>query len=496
MTAKYRARLVLLLLQLGVSLCAFAGPPTPSLDLLRNRAFVELQASLDRRQADYEADTGGEMAMATAFWEFKRADPTLELPLDDWVRAAPASYAARTARATYRVEMAHAWRSGAWSGEVAPVRWEEMHRWLRAADEDIAAAVRLTAKPVFAIETRMRLLSLAGSQEEIKAELDKAVLLDPNVMGPRRTYLGALLPRWGGSYEAMRTFGDGFREAAHAKLRPLPRMAQAAVLADQADLAYGARDYVAAVRLYGEARALSEDAETLCGLARTYAAIGQTQNAIDLLNRGIELAPFSSSCYRSRGHAYLNARQTALGLADLRDAAVLGDIHATASLGNLYFDGNEGVGIDMAEATRWLEAAAHFWDTSALFALGKLYERGPGVTIDLRKAAQYYRKAADLGYGPAENDLGLALWYGNGVEQDQAEAVRLWRRAAGRGIWQSQHNLEFFLHPVDRYLIQFGIVDGPGHAKEALAAAAGVLSMVLVLLVAVRRQSRGAEKAK
>ncbi|HEX8987204.1 MAG TPA: DUF4034 domain-containing protein [Rhodocyclaceae bacterium] len=496
MTARYRARLALLLLQLGVSLCAFAGPPTPSLDLLRNRAFVELQASFDRLQTDYEADTAGEMAMATAFWEFKRADPELEPLLDEWVQAMPASYAARTARAAYRVETAHAWRGGAWSGDVAPARWDAMNRWLQAADEDIAAAVRSTAKPVFAIETRMRLLSLSGSGEEIKAELDKAVLLDANAMGPRRAYLGALLPRWGGSYQAMRAFGDGFKDAAHAKLRPLPQIAQAAALADQGDLAHSARDYVAAVRFYGEARAVHEDAQALCGLARSYAAIGQTQNAIDLLNRGVALAPLSAFCYATRGQAYLNARQPALGVADLRDAAGLGDVHAAALLGNLYLSGNEGVGIDVAEAVRWLEVAAHFWDTSALFALGKLYERGPGVAIDLRKAAQYYREAADLGYGPAENDLGLALWYGNGVDQDQVEAVRLWRRAAGRGIWQSQHNLEYFLHPVDRYLIQFGFVDGPGHAKEVLGAAGAVLAIMLVLLVAERRQSRIRAKAK
>jgi TPR repeat protein len=468
---------------------------TPFLDQLRGGAYDALEAKLEQLQAAYEADMNQEPAIKMATREFARPDPALEPLFDEWVRRTPQSYVARTARGSFRVAMAHAWRGDAWAQDVAPARFDMMSKYLEAAHQDLEAAVGLTAKPMVAIETQMRLLGLVGRTDLIKERLDKAVELDPAAFGPRLQYLHMLQPRWGGSHEAMRAFGKSFAGDLHPKLRVLAKRAEASVLSDQASYAETNRDYVSAVRMYEQANAAyDDDAGILCALGRVYHAVGQTDKAIDLFNRGLDSDPFYAACYFQRSNALFVRKATKAAIADLRTSSELGYVYATQRLGFLFLNGEEGVPIDTAEALRWLEAAAYFWETPSLFALGKTYERGPGVKVDLKRAAEYFRYAANLGYGPAENDLGMLLWYGRGVEADQLEAVQLWRRAAGRGIWQAEHNLEYFLHPIDRYLVKAGIVVRPGQAIVPLYAIGGLL-LLLLLVVAVRRRRQASAKS-
>jgi tetratricopeptide (TPR) repeat protein len=248
-------------------------------------------------QAAYEADTNREPAIKLAMREFTRPDPALEPLFDEWIRRAPQSYVARTARGAYRVAMAHAWRGDAWAKDVPPARFDMMNKYLEVAHQDLEDAVGLTAKPMVAIETQMRLLSLVGRLDLIKERLDKAVELDPAAFGPRLQYLYMLQPRWGGSHEAMRAFGKPFAGDVHPKLRVLAKRAEANVLWDQANNAESNRDYVSAVRMYEQANAAyDDDAGILCALGRVYHAIGQTDKAIDLFNRGLGSDPFYAAC--------------------------------------------------------------------------------------------------------------------------------------------------------------------------------------------------------
>ena len=83
----------------------------------------------------------------------------------------------------------------------------------------------------------------------------------------------------------------------------------------------------------------------------------------------------------------------------------------------------EGVAIDYAAATTWLEKAAGRGRTHSQYNLGCAYDQGTdGVEQNYQLAAEWYQRAADQGDTTAMVNLGNLYGRGHGVEQDHAHA--------------------------------------------------------------------------
>jgi TPR repeat protein len=80
-------------------------------------------------------------------------------------------------------------------------------------------------------------------------------------------------------------------------------------------------------------------------------------------------------------------------------------------------------------------------ESTAMYNLALLLEKGLGLEQDRGSAATWYRLAAERGDVRARYNLALLSIEGQGVAQDYERAVELLRRAADAGLARAQYNL-------------------------------------------------------
>lgn len=131
------------------------------------------------------------------------------------------------------------------------------------------------------------------------------------------------------------------------------------------------------------------------------------------------------------------APETERALAATRVRAAAGDVVAQFSLGALLYYG----GGDLAEAVRWLRAAAAQEYPPAEFHMGQLYDFGFGVSEDDAQALVWYRRAAEHGSAAGQRLVGDFYLKGRGVPADAVEAARWYRRAADGDDLRAQYQL-------------------------------------------------------
>jgi hypothetical protein len=118
----------------------------------------------------------------------------------------------------------------------------------------------------------------------------------------------------------------------------------------------------------------------------------------------------------------------ALGL--LLPAALKGHPVAQHRIGVMYVLG-QGVGEDLAEATRWFRKAAEQGQEESQYSLGLRYQLGQSVVQDNKEAARWFKLAADQGIGAAAAALARQYIAGEGVSEDLVEAYK-WAAVAAK----------------------------------------------------------------
>lgn len=459
---------------------------------LKQGRFAELEQTLSAVQAKYEADTNAEATMRRTFRWFEVANPELEASFDQWVNLFPQSYAARLGRGLFLHSMAGAWRGRGYINQTHPARIEFMDGYLGRSYRDLEAASKLTNKPILAYATMISSAKLVGRGDFAAEVLSRAIKTDPHAVTPYYIYASMLEPRWGGSHEAMLALAAQAETEDHPKMKRLAKFIRSSVVADQADDKYRAKDRLAALKGYQEAVAISqENTYALCMLGQLFHAMGQTDNALASYNRALAIGPNDTNCMINRSAALHLARRDAAMLADLLQAAELGDMNAVRRLGFILLEGVGGIPPNVPEGLRWLERAAYFWDTEAIYQLGQTYERGEGIAPDHAKAVGYYRNCANLKNLMCQNNLGIMLWYGRGTPSDQNEAARLWIRVHKQGEWRGGHNLEYFLSPTERVLLAFRHGPGRWALEPLLTITAIVLGALVIGWMLMRRRLAG-----
>lgn len=85
--------------------------------------------------------------------------------------------------------------------------------------------------------------------------------------------------------------------------------------------------------------------------------------------------------------------------------------------------------------------AAKEGKVSAMYEVGKLYERGRGTDLNLALAANWFQKAADAGDAFAKSRLGIMCFEGRGVGKNYKKALRLLNAAVKSNVPGAQHQL-------------------------------------------------------
>ena len=123
---------------------------------------------------------------------------------------------------------------------------------------------------------------------------------------------------------------------------------------------------------------------------------------------------------------------------ELEALAKNGDIGAIYELGQMYFKGTNGVGVDYNKAREYFEAAAANGSVGANYYLGKIYYNGNGVETNHLKAKEFFEKSSSNDNVFSKYYLGKLYYWGDGVEKDYNKANELKNSILNKPIYASQ----------------------------------------------------------
>ncbi len=268
---------------------AVSGSALEAQRLLRAREFAALTRLIEAKQAPVEESVRHEGELARVMLAFAVADPTLMPLFDAWVAAQPDTYAPRLARGAHRVALAWAQRGKKVARETSDEQLAGMREYLGEAVEDARAAVRGNPRLTEGYVLLIRAAMGYGDSRACLRVADLAFAHVPASMRVRAALGYCLLPRWGGSYEALADFA---RESqAEADRNPALLALLGFVDWDRGRVAAEERRYDAAIALFTHALEMGEHWQFYRDRAQAYLHQHRDTQALADVARALALAP-------------------------------------------------------------------------------------------------------------------------------------------------------------------------------------------------------------
>jgi tetratricopeptide (TPR) repeat protein len=179
-----------------------------------------------------------------------------------------------------------------------------------AARRDIAAALEMNPRLPAAYGLLIGIAQSSGDEREAREFLRRAIAILPTTMLNRAAFMMVLLPRWGGSFEAMKSFADECDSVAITNprlmaLRGFINYERAETLL-QADMLEEAWAELEKGIQFGELAALRE--------LRGQVAMrrGRALTAVEEYDRALRLTPNDADILYARSYAAMEAMRKAL----------------------------------------------------------------------------------------------------------------------------------------------------------------------------------------
>ncbi|MEP6858700.1 MAG: DUF4034 domain-containing protein, partial [Gemmatimonadales bacterium] len=188
------------------------GYPDQTVDRLAVRRLLVSKSYdvLDRVLAAYGdsvlRDYRVEYRLFDAYAAFGVAVPAFEPFLNEWVRKRPKSAAALLARASFYRASGWNARGTRYASETPKDQFRRMNYFFERSAADLGAAHRLDPKSIVAYRQMIDISTTVSDRGSVRTLMAEAMKLQPSSFLLRATYMHNLLPRWGGSYEAMAQF--------------------------------------------------------------------------------------------------------------------------------------------------------------------------------------------------------------------------------------------------------------------------------------------------
>jgi tetratricopeptide (TPR) repeat protein len=175
--------------------------------------------------------------------------------LDKWVKNRP-SYISYGARGVYKVNRGYFIRGKKYISETPPENILKMELIHEEARSDLESAINENKRFAPAYCALMQIEEASGNIGGLKSILDDAIRSIPETYYIRYTYLTALHPRWGGSYELMQEYASGISK--EALINPRIWSLKGEVPAERGYTALLNKDYNKAIQYYTEALSYGE----------------------------------------------------------------------------------------------------------------------------------------------------------------------------------------------------------------------------------------------
>lgn len=438
---------LLLCLALLFSLPAWAGGFPDRLEILAKldrRDFDGLERLLDGLQAAAEREIALEAAADFAFDSFATGRPGVGEAVQQWAKARPKSAAAQLAAGRYFANLARERRGSEFADKTSPAQFAAMAATFDQAEPYLKAALALNPKLTGAYDTLIGMAMFRGDDDAEAGWLAKGLAVAPASYRIRRAHLQALLPRWGGSHQAMAAFAKDSQKyvAQSPKLKTLLGL----VAWDQGSLAVDAEDYAKAVELFSQAlEAGGESAPVFYFRADARNQLKQFESALQDAEAALRLYPQDSEYLAVRARALAGLGKLEAAVADLELANAIDPCgECTKNLrqwlvGKLVYEGSQAYSQGQLEKakTRYGQALrlepnraqTYYWRGRGYLA-GKAY---PEAEADLQQAFKL---------DPAHLDTALSLQFLYVQQQRWADIETLWNQAAAANPANAQIQLE------------------------------------------------------
>jgi tetratricopeptide (TPR) repeat protein len=177
-------------------------------EMLRTGRWDTLDAELSQYEMKAEKDPRYEMNAMVAFGAFDGGSTLIASKLNDWVTAAPNSYAALVARASNEIAVGQRVRGNAWAQDVPKQNMDAMDKQLRAAVHDAGEAIKIHPNLAPAYALRIKAARIDGPGDELAKAKSDALAIVPYSFAVREQIMYALRPRWGGTRQEMQQLAD------------------------------------------------------------------------------------------------------------------------------------------------------------------------------------------------------------------------------------------------------------------------------------------------
>jgi tetratricopeptide (TPR) repeat protein len=266
-------------------------------EMLRTGRWDTLDAELSAYEMKAEKDPRYEMNAMVAFGAFDAGSPLIAAKLNDWVTAAPNSYAALVARATCEIAIGQRVRGNGWAQDVPQQNMEALDKQLAAAVRDANEAIRIHPNLAPAYALRIKAARIDGSSDELTHADSDALSIVPASFAVREQIMYALRPRWGGTRQAMQQLADSSQY--YATQNPAMQFLKGWVALDEGDDFADQHKLQDAVEKYTQAIQLGGEYWTAYRRrAAAYYAMNQWQKAVDDSTRANDLYPGNSESLR------------------------------------------------------------------------------------------------------------------------------------------------------------------------------------------------------
>lgn len=310
--------------------------------LLHQGEFAKLDSLLSAAADSAHSDYHGETYLFGAYDAFED-DTSLGQPLDRWVRERPASAPAHIARATYLMSLGWDARGTRYAKDTPRQAMQRMQALFDAAKRDVDSAVALTPRSAAAYLVRLEVTH--GDTAASRQSLMKGLEDIPASFYLRRAHMRNLIPRWGGSYEAMRAFAN--ESEAMADSNPRLRVLRGYIALDYAEVWELKHHQNEALENYGSAMAVYDDASFHLARGQMLVRMRRYRDAIADFDFAVDHAPALSQPYLWRGAARQSLHESGDDiLADYQRAVLIdpADRHAVDLFAFYYLGHKHGIG--------------------------------------------------------------------------------------------------------------------------------------------------------
>lgn len=399
---------------------------------LESKNFQQLDAQLAAFQEPALSDLSVHRAYFRAMDALTRRRPVNATQYDEWV-AATGSGTAYLVRGEFHLERAWLARGSAYAYQTHSDAFIRMKQQLVLAREDFQKAQdKLGPRCDWCVASLISVDILSGQRSRAVATLDvKLRQLSGGIMAPQ-TYLHYLQPKWGGSWQEMERFIDGFTKDFPA--HPVIKTLQSDYVYAKAVALHQAQRHQEARGQYELAAQMNPDhAGAWAGMASMALAADRDELVLMATDKALALTPSNENALTARAHVLLKGK-TPLDAVPLLERAVgVGSDWALEALLPIVASGRYGYKPDRERAERICQDAIDAFRPAGFACMGGLYYFGIGRAVDKPKALEWFMAASDRGFVRATMDAALMLSRGDGVPRDMDRAVSLWLKAREAG---------------------------------------------------------------